>query len=621
MDIEKIRHSLAHILALAVKEMYPNVKFGVGPAIENGFYYDFDFNFSNKKRITNLSNKSQINSNESRITKEMLPKIEKKMKELIKKDLKFKKGSLTTARAKKIFKDQPYKLELIEELVKNNQPITVYYTFEKNSISFGENSRNIFVDLCAGPHVKSTKEINPEAFKLTKVAGAYWKGDEKKPMLTRIYGIAFKTKEELEEYFKHQEESEKRDHRILGQKLELFLINEEIGQGLPIWLPKGAIIRKIIENYLYEELQKEGYQWIYTPHIGSRKLWETSGHWNFYSESMYPPLEVGQSLEEKQKAKKPKIKEEYLLKPMNCPFHVYVYKSKIRSYRDLPIKLAELGTVYRYERSGTLHGLTRVRGFTQDDAHIICTKDQITEELEKLLKQGLSILKKFGFENFNIYLSTQPEKFAGTQKMWDKATKALKYVLSKEKLNYQIDKGGGVFYGPKIDIKIKDSLDREWQCTTIQFDFNLPERFQMTYIDKNGKEKTPFMIHRALLGSLERFFGVLIEHYAGAFPFWLAPEQIWIIPVGQGHIKYANSINKQLTTLQLTTYQLRTKVKDEKETVSKKIREGEIQKIPYLLVVGDKEMKNKTVRVRERGKGDIGEMKIEKLIKKIKTNL
>ena len=621
MDIEKIRHSLAHILALAVKEMYPNVKFGVGPAIENGFYYDFDFNFSNKKRITNLSNKSQINSNESRITKEMLPKIEKKMKELIKRDLKFKKGSLTTARAKKIFKDQPYKLELIEELVKNNQPITVYYTFEKNSISFGENSRNIFVDLCAGPHVKSTKEINPEAFKLTKVAGAYWKSDEKKPMLTRIYGIAFKTKEELEEYFKHQEESEKRDHRILGQKLELFLINEEIGQGLPIWLPKGAIIRKIIENYLYEELQKEGYQWIYTPHIGSRKLWETSGHWNFYSESMYPPLEVGQSLEEKQKAKKPKIKEEYLLKPMNCPFHVYVYKSKIRSYRDLPIKLAELGTVYRYERSGTLHGLTRVRGFTQDDAHIICTKDQITEELEKLLKQGLSILKKFGFENFNIYLSTQPEKFAGTQKMWDKATKALKYVLSKEKLNYQIDKGGGVFYGPKIDIKIKDSLDREWQCTTIQFDFNLPERFQMTYIDKNGKEKTPFMIHRALLGSLERFFGVLIEHYAGAFPFWLAPEQIWIIPVGQGHIKYANSINKQLTTLQLTTYQLRTKVKDEKETVSKKIREGEIQKIPYLLVVGDKEMKNKTVRVRERGKGDIGEMKIEKLIKKIKTNL
>jgi threonyl-tRNA synthetase len=633
MDIEKIRHSLAHILALAVKEMYPNVKFGVGPAIENGFYYDFDFNFSNKKRITNLSNKSQINSNESRITKEMLPKIEKKMKELIKKDLKFKKGSLTTARAKKIFKDQPYKLELIEELVKNNQPITVYYTFEKNSISFeensfeknsisfGENSRNIFIDLCAGPHVKSTKEINPEAFKLTKVAGAYWKGDEKKPMLTRIYGIAFKTKEELEEYFKHQEESEKRDHRILGQKLELFLINEEIGQGLPIWLPKGAIIRKIIENYLYEELQKEGYQWIYTPHIGSRKLWETSGHWNFYSESMYPPLEVGQSLEEKQKAKKPKIKEEYLLKPMNCPFHVYVYKSKIRSYRDLPIKLAELGTVYRYERSGTLHGLTRVRGFTQDDAHIICTQDQITEELEKLLKQGLAMLKKFGFKNFNIYLSTQPEKFAGTQKMWDKATKALKYVLSKEKLNYQTDKGGGVFYGPKIDIKIKDSLDREWQCTTIQFDFNLPERFQMTYIDKNGKEKTPFMIHRALLGSLERFFGVLIEHYAGAFPFWLAPEQIWIIPVGQGHIKYANSINKQLTTLQLTTYQLRTKVKDEKETVSKKIREGEIQKIPYLLVVGDKEMKNKTVRVRERGKGDIGEMKIEKLIKKIKTNL
>jgi len=601
MDIEKIRHSLAHILALAVKEMYPNVKFGIGPAIENGFYYDFDFSFSNKKRITDKD----------------LPKIEKKMKELLKKDLKFEKKVVSTIEAKKIFKDQPYKLELIEELVKNNQPITVYYTFEKNSISFEENSRNTFIDLCAGPHVKSTKEINPEAFKLTKVAGAYWKGDEKKPMLTRIYGIAFKTKEELEEYFKHQEESEKRDHRILGQKLELFLINEEIGQGLPIWLPKGAIIRKIIENYLYEELQKEGYQWIYTPHIGSRKLWETSGHWNFYSESMYPPLEVGQSLEEKQKAKKPKIKEEYLLKPMNCPFHVYVYKSKIRSYRDLPIKLAELGTVYRYERSGTLHGLTRVRGFTQDDAHIICTKDQITEELEKLLKQGLAMLKKFGFENFNIYLSTQPEKFAGTQKMWDKATKALKYVLSKEKLNYQIDKGGGVFYGPKIDIKIKDSLDREWQCTTIQFDFNLPERFQMKYIDKNGKKKTPFMIHRALLGSLERFLGVLIEHYAGAFPFWLAPEQIWIIPVGQEHIKYAKEVSQKIREISAKFVQIRDVIKDEKETVSKKIREGEIQKIPYLLVVGDKEMKNKSVRIRERMKGDVGEMKLSKFIEKI----
>lgn len=582
MKIEIIRHSLAHILALAIKELYPDVKFGIGPAIENGFYYDFD----------NL-----------KINPEDLLKIEKKMKELIKKNIKFEKKIISKNEARKIFKEQPYKLELIEEA--------------KGKISIYKSDK--FVDLCKGPHIKSTKEIQIDAFKITKIAGAYWQGDEKKPMLTRIYGVAFENKGKLENYLKQKEEAEKRDHRVLGQKLELFLINEEIGRGLPIWLPKGALIRKIIENYLYQELQKEGYQWIYTPHIGSRKLWEISGHWNFYNESMYPPLEVGQSLEEKQKGKKPKIKEEYLLKPMNCPFHVYVYNNKIRSYKDLPIKLAEFGTVYRYERSGTLHGLTRVRGFTQDDAHIICTPEQITKELEKLLKHGLSILKKFGFEKFNIYLSTQPEKFAGTQKMWDKATRALKFVLQKAKLKYEIDKGGGVFYGPKIDIKIKDSLDREWQCTTIQFDFNLPEKFQMAYIDKKGKKKTPYMIHRALLGSFERFFGVLIEHYAGAFPFWLAPEQIWIIPVGKSHIKYAKEVSQKIREISGKFGQIRDVIKDEKETVSKKIREGEVQKIPYLLVVGDKEMKNKTVRVRERGKGDVGEIKIEEFVKKLQT--
>ncbi len=603
MKIEKIRHSLAHILAAAVKEIYPDVKFGIGPAIENGFYYDFDVSRpnserikTNKKRIFVQNSLSSIEN--SGIKLEDLPKIETKMREIIKQNIKFKKKVISKEEARKIFKKQPYKLELIEEM--EGKKVSIY--------ALGK-----FIDLCKGPHVNSTKEINPDTFKLTKIAGAYWKGDEKKPMLTRIYGVAFSNKKELENYLKQKEEAEKRDHRILGQKLELFLINEEIGQGLPIWLPKGAIIRKIIENYLYNELQKEGYQWVYTPHIGSRKLWEISGHWNFYNESMYPPLEVGQSLEEKQKGKKPKIKEEYLLKPTLCPFHVYVYNSKIRSYKNLPIKLAEFGTVYRYERSGTLHGLTRVRGFTQDDAHVICTPEQITVELEKLLKHGLSILKKFGFNNFNIYLSTQPEKFAGTQKMWNKVTKTLKFVLKKSKLRYEIDKGGGVFYGPKIDIKIKDSLDREWQCTTIQFDFNLPEKFGMTYIDKNGKKKTPYIIHRALLGSFERFFGVLIEHYEGAFPFWLSPEQVWIIPVGQHHIKYANEINKQLSA-----HNLRTIVKDEKETVSKKIREGEVQKIPYLLVVGDKEVKSKSVRVRERGKGDIGETKLNKFIDKIK---
>jgi threonyl-tRNA synthetase len=574
-SIEINRHSLAHILATAVNELYPKTKFGIGPNIEEGFYYDFEF----KKPIS----------------VDDLPKIEKKMKELIKMNLKFEKTIISKEQAKKLFKDQQYKLELIEE---TEGKIYIYKTKD-------------FVDLCKGPHVKSTKDLPFDAFKLTKVAGAYWKGDEKKAMLTRIYGAAFESKEKLNSYLEQQKEAEKRDHRILGQKLELFLLNEEIGQGLPLWLPKGSIVRRQIEDYLYKELTKEGYQWIYTPHIGSRKLWETSGHWNFYNDSMYPPLEIGQSLEDKQKGKKAEIKEEYLLKPMNCPFHVYVYNSKIRSYKDLPLKLAELGTVYRYERSGTLHGLTRVRGFTQDDAHLICTPEQMMTELEKLVKQALNMLGDFGFKEYTIYLSTRPEKYAGDLKMWDKATKALKLVLGKLKLKYETDPGGGVFYGPKIDIKIKDSLEREWQCTTIQFDFNLPEKFKMNYVDDKGKKKVPYMIHRALLGSMERFMGVLIEHYAGAFPFWLSPEQIWIIPLGQGHIKYSQNIAKELENFRVV-------IKDQKETVSKKIREGETQKIPYLLVVGDTEMKNKSIRVRERAKGDIGEIKLDQFIKKIK---
>jgi len=604
MKLETIRHSLSHILAYAVQELYPGTKFGIGPAIENGFYYDFEFNLSNEKRI---------GSNESRITEEMLPKIENKMRELIKRNLKFKKENVTTTQAKEIFKDQPYKLELIEELVKNNQPITVYYTFGNNSISFGENSRNAFVDLCKGPHVKSSKEIPEDSFKLTKIAGAYWRGLERNPMLTRIYGVAFETKKELEKFLETQKEAEERDHRILGKKLELFLFDEEVGAGLPIWQPKGTILRKIIENYLYEELKKEGYQWLVTPHIGNLKLWKTSGHWEMYRENMYSPIKIDE--------------EEYMLKPMNCPFHLKVYQSKIRSYKDLPIKYAELGTVYRYERSGVLHGLTRVRGFTQDDAHIFCTKEQLTNEVEKLLRHGLKILRTFGFKNYDIYLSTRPEKFAGTEKGWQKATNVLKYVLKKMnpvrdkslngvKLKYQIDPGGGVFYGPKIDIKIKDSLDRPWQCTTIQIDFNLPERFDLNYINKKGKKERPYMLHRALLGALERFIGVLLENCGGALPLWLSPEQIWIIPVGSRHEKYAKFVNEQLMT-----YDLRTQLKDENETVSKKIREGEIQKIPYLLVVGDKEMKSKSVRVRERGKGDIGIMKLTKFLEKVKVEV
>jgi threonyl-tRNA synthetase len=557
-DIEKIRHSLAHVLAMAVKKLYPKVELGIGPAIENGFYYDFG---------------------DLKISDSDLPKIEKEMKEIIRQNVKFKKKKVTKAQAKKLFKQEPYKLDLLNDL-KN---ITIYESGD-------------FTDLCAGPHVKSTKEIHVDAFRLTKTAGAYWKGNEKNKMLTRIYGLAFANKKELDDYLKMIEEAEKRDHRKLGQQLELFLLDEEVGQGLPIWLPNGALIRKIIENHLYKELSSEGYKWLYTPHIGNLELWKTSGHWNFYKENLYSPIDIDE--------------EKYLLKPMNCPFHLKVYNSKIRSYKDLPLKFAEFGTVYRYERSGTLHGLTRVRGFTQDDAHLICTKEQMPEELEKLVKHGLKVLSDFGFKEYTIYLSTRPEKYAGSDENWNIATKTLKQVLNKLNLKYEIDEGGGVFYGPKIDIKIKDSLGREWQCTTIQFDFNLPQRFGIKYIDNKGKEEEPFMIHRALLGSLERFFGVLIEHYAGAFPFWLSPVQIQVIPIGENHKEYAKKVAEELK-------EFRVKTDESNETLGKKIREGETQKIPYLIVVGDKEMKNGTIGVRERSKGDIGEMKIDDFTNKI----
>ena len=578
VKIETIRHSLSHILAYAVQELYPGVKFGIGPAIENGFYYDFAFVEADKRGYQRGL---------TRITPDDLPKIEKKMKELIKKALKFEKKTVSKAGAKKIFKDQPYKLELIDDI--EEKKLSLYQSGE-------------FLDLCRGPHIESSREIPVDGFKLTRIAGAYWKGNENKTMLTRIYGIAFQTKKELDKYSEIQKEAEKRDHRVLGKKLEIFMTDEEVGQGLPLWLPKGAILRKIIENYLYRQLSEAGYEWVTTPHIGRLKLWKTSGHWELYRENMYSPLEIDE--------------EKYLIKPMNCPFHVKIYQSKIRSYKDLPIKYAELGTVYRYERSGTLHGLTRVRGFTQDDAHIWSTPAEVNDELTKLLKHGLKMLRDFGFKDFIIYLSTRPEKFAGTEKGWEKATNSLKYVLKKLKLDYQIDPGGGVFYGPKIDIKIKDSLGREWQCTTVQVDFNLPEKFNITYVDRKGKKAQPIMIHRALLGSLERFIGVLLEHYAGVLPLWLAPSQVWVIPVGSEHRKYAKEIAEKLKN-----EGFRSQAQIEAETVSKKIREGEIQKIPYLLVVGDKEMRGKSVRVRKRGKGDIGEMKLTKFLEKVKIEI
>ena len=568
MSIDTIRHSLSHIMASAVQELYPGVKFGIGPAIENGFYYDFDL--------------------PEPLTSEVLSKIEEKMKKLIKQNIRFKKKMVSKKEAKKIFKNQPYKLELIEEL--SRRQATIYQSGE-------------FFDLCRGPHVKSTSEIPIDAFKLTRIAGAYWRGDEKNPMLTRIYGMAFGTKKELENYFKLQEEAEKRDHRMLGQKLDLFSIDEEVGPGLVLWHPKGATLRQIIEDFWTKEHLNNGYEMVRTPHLGRIKLWQTSGHTDFYRENMFGPMEVEG--------------DKYLIKPMNCPFHIKIYKTQTRSYRDLPLRWAELGTVYRYERSGVLYGLVRVRGFTQDDAHIICMPEQLTNEVMRTVKFGIRLLKNFGLKEFNIYLATQPKKdFVGSPKNWKKAENSLKYALKKMKLKYRVDPGGGAFYGPKIDIKIKDAVGREWQCTTVQFDFNLPERFDLFYIDDKGRKQRPYMVHHTLLGAIERFVGVLLEHYAGALPLWLSPEQIWIIPVGSRHEKYANEVARQLTI-----YNLRTKMKDENETVSKKIRDGELQKIPYLLVVGDKESKNKSVRVRKRGKGDIGEIKLTKFIKEIQKEL
>jgi threonyl-tRNA synthetase len=569
MELETLRHSLAHILAYAVQEMYPGTKFGIGPSIENGFYYDFDL--------------------PSPISEKDLCKIEKRMRQFIRQDLRFQKKIITKVEAKKVFKNEPYKLELINELSKQASKINTYQVGN-------------FLDLCKGPHLKSTREIPLDSFKLTKVAGAYWKGNEKNKMLTRIYGVAFLSKKELKNHLQKLEEAEKRDHRILGKKLELFILDEEIGAGLPLWSPKGATLRHIVESYLYDELNQAGYNWVVSPHIANLELWKTSGHWNFYKENMYSPIDIDE--------------DQYMLKPMNCPFHIKIYNSKIRSYKDLPILFAELGTVYRYEKSGVLHGLTRVRGFTQDDAHIFCTPEQLSEELLKTTRLGIKMLKKFGFKDFQIFLSTRPEKYVGSEQNWEKATHALKYTLSSLKLDYEIDKGGGVFYGPKIDIKIKDSLGRQWQCTTIQVDFNLPERFYMSYIDKHGKKKEPIMIHRALLGSVERFIGVLIEHYGGAFPLWLSPVQIWVIPIGKGHRKYAKQIADKLKS-----ENFRVELKNEDETVSKKIRNAGIQRIPYILVLGDKEIKAKKIGLRTREKGDVGLTTLSAFIKKIKQEI
>ncbi len=576
MELENIKHSLSHILASAVKSLYKDVKFGIGPAIENGFYYDMEIDLKDDD----------------------LKKIEDKMKEIIKSDIPFEQKIITKDEAREIFKDQPYKLELIDEIEEEN--VSIYILGD-------------FIDLCKGPHIKSTKEINIGSFKLDKLAGAYWRGSEKNKMLTRVYGLAFESKEKLDNYIKLMEEAEKRDHRKLGRDLDLFHTEEEVGIGLVLWHPKGAIIWRLIEDFWYKKHLENGYELVRTPHIGNRKLWERSGHWGYYSDSMYPPLEVSQSLKENQNKEEVKDSEQFLLKPMNCPFHVCIYNNSPKSYRDLPIRWAETGTVYRFEKKGELSGLTRVRGFTQDDAHIICRKDQVEEELKKVIDFILFIYQSFGFsiDSVKVYLSLRDEndkmKYAGTDEGWNFSESILRKVATEKNLDFVEEKGEAAFYGPKLDFKIKDVLGREWQCSTLQFDFNLTERFNMTFKNANGEEERPFMLHRALFGSFERFIGLLLEHYAGALPFWLSPIQIKIIPVSENHIDYAMEIKEKLK-------EYRIEIDKNNDTIGKKIRNGEMEKVPYLLVVGDREKESNTVSVRQRGKIDLGVMSIEEFL-------
>jgi threonyl-tRNA synthetase len=540
--LETMRHSASHVMAEAVLSLFPDVKFGIGPAIEDGFYYDFDLPRS--------------------LTPEDLPVIEQKMAEIIKADQPFTHKELSKKEAEKLFAHQLYKIELLHDIPDDR--VTIY-------------QQGDFIDLCRGPHVKSTGEI--KAFKLLTIAGAYWRGSERNPMLQRIYGVAFDNQQELDEYLALQEEARKRDHRKLGKELELFLAPEEIGGGLIIYLPKAGRIRTIIEEFWRQEHFANGYEILYTPHIGLSKLWEISGHLENYRDNMYAPMIIDD--------------QEYYIKPMNCPFHLLAYKAKTRSYRDLPLRWAELGTVYRYERSGVLLGLMRVRGFTQDDAHIICTPEQMTSEISEVLRFSLHMWNVFGFKKYKVYLSTRPTDAIGDEQRWADAQNALQQVIDESKLPFEVDEGGGAFYGPKIDIKIEDSLGREWQMTTIQFDWNLPERFDLVYVGADGKEHRPYMIHRALLGTWERFFGLLIEHYGGAFPLWLAPVQVKIIPVADRHLEHARAI-----LAEMKTRGIRAEVDDRSERMNLKIRQAQLEKVPYMVVIGDREAAANSVSVR-----------------------
>ncbi len=550
-------HSSAHLMAQALKRIYPGIRLGIGPPVADGFYYDIELDHV--------------------ITPEEFGTVEDEMRKIVSQDFPVVRHNLTADEAVRFFaeKDELLKIELINDISGTGEQITTY-------------SQGEFTDLCRGPHIISTSVLG-ENFKLLSVAGAYWRGDEKNKMLQRIYGTNYPDKNQLQEHLTRIEEAKKRDHRKLGRELDLFSISDEIGSGLILWHPKGAMIRHLIESYWKEQHIQNGYQLVSTPHTAKIDLWHTSGHTGFYQDNMFSPMNVDEV--------------EYQLKPMNCPFHMMIYKSHLHSYRDLPIRYAELGTVYRYERSGVLHGLMRVRGFTQDDAHIYCHPDQLTDEIINVLDLNKKILSRFGFSEYDVYLSTRPEKYVGTDENWDHATKALQKALELKAIRYTIDPGEGVFYGPKIDIKIKDVLGRSWQCSTIQVDFNLPERFDLSYIDQDGIKYRPITIHRALMGSLERFFGILIEHYAGNFPYWLAPEQARVLPLTDRNLDYAGSILQALRAKGI-----RAEIDKRNEKIGFKIREAEVAKVPVMLIVGDSEQKAEKISVRIKGQGDKGQL-------------
>lgn len=573
-ELWALRHTAEHVLHAAMQNLYPNLKKAMGPATPEGFYFDFDL--------------------DEKVSEDDFSKIEKEMQRLIDVNLQMVQENIDVNRAREVFKDNPYKLEWITDIEKRGEKISTY--------KMGDSD----LDICSGPHAKSTGEI--KAFKLLSVAGAYWHGSEKNKMLTRIYGTAFSSQKELDDYLNFLEEVKKRDHRTIGRDLDLFSIDDYVGPGLVLWHPKLSVVREEIELYWRKEHRKRGYQYVYTPHVGLSRLWEISGHLDFFKEGMYPPMLMETKSQEE--------KTNYYTKPMSCPFHIRIYKSRIRSYRELPLRWCELGSVYRYEESGVLHGMLRVRGFTQDDAHIICREDQFVEEVNKVLDFALDMNKVFGYNNLKVYLSTRDpnnkEKYVGEDRIWLLAEKTLKEILDSRNIEYKEDAGGAKFYGPAIDLKAVDALGREWQGTTIQLDFNEPEKFKMTYIGEDGNEHVPVMLHRTLLGSMERFVGTLIEHYAGAFPVWLAPIQVAIIPIADKHLNYARKLAEQLNEKEV-----RVELDGENEKMQNKIRKAEMQKIPYMLIIGDREVENNTVSVRTRGQKDLGAMPVNEFLTKI----